>query len=761
MKQEYDFSRAERGKFRARGPSRLPAVRNDRQWAGPKGPLGCFVAEETSRTLAAYRDQPNFVTEHANQEHDTAHGGYAHRQLYELVQNGADALSQAGTGQSILIRLTERFLYCADDGKPIDEAGVTGLMFSHMSSKRGTAEIGRFGMGFKSVLGVTDRPEFFSLSGSIRFDRNQAAERIGRVVPGADRYPALRLPESIDPNDEAAEDDDLREFMGWATNIVRLPLKYNAFWDLAKQIGEFPPEFLLFVPHVRYLTLESSSGEAREFTLCHDGEELELDTGGGSSRWRCWETTHTLSAAAREDSRTLDDTGDVRITWAAPLDALSEPGRFWAFFPTQTASLLAGILNAPWKTNEDRQNLLAGPYNDELIDATAEMVADALPSLRTRDDPARHLDALPRREEAGDGIQSKRLRESLLSILEGREIVPDQDGRLRAVDEVRYAPEALTSPRVEQEPLDRWQSCEHRPAEWAHHAALTRNGLAKLNQLFGAERWWSQRHRSLQTGAPRATLSDWLLALIDGWSEEDPAGASKAAIQVASLVPSTAIEAPQYFGSIVLTQSGNWRTPDPQALFLPALPFSAEDDHGMSEHLVHADLAEDEWAANDLRQFGLREISAERTFRLVVGALPSCEKDADDRWWRDFWGRARALDVDDAASMLRGNEARLRFHTVSGDWCHMDSVLLPGDIVPSDGSRDGNVAIDTDFHADDLDLQRKIGLFERPNERDVAAEPWFDGFLWNCRRDYKSRDLRQSPQEHYLQFKSTRSVGPL
>lgn len=760
MKQEYDFSRAERGKFRARGPLKLPAGPNEEAWAGPKGPLGSFVDKEASKTLNAYREQPIFVTEGARGEYDTAQGGYAHRQLYELVQNSADALSRPGTGQSILVRLTKCFLYCADDGKRIDEEGIRGLMFDNLSSKRGTSEIGRFGKGFKSVLGVTDAPEFFSRSVSIRFDRKHAAERISSVVSEVERYPALRLPEPIDPNAEAAVDDGLRELMSWATNIVRLPLKDNAFEDLTKQIDEFPPEFLLFVPHVRYLTLESSGGEAREFTLRHDGEELELDTGGGSSRWRCWETTHTLSAAAREDSRTLDDTGDVRIAWAAPLDALSEPDRFWAFFPTQTVSLLAGILNAPWKTNEDRQNLLAGPYNDELIDAAARMVADALPSLRTCDDPARHLDALPRREEAGDGAQSKRLRESLLSVLEGREIVPDQDGRLGLLNEVRYAPEALTSPRVEQEPLDRWQSCEHRPAEWAHHAALTRNRLAKLNQLFGAERWWSQHHGSLQTGAPRATLSDWLLALIDGWSEEDPAGASKAAIQVASLVPSTAIEAPQSLGRIVLTQSGNWRSPDPRAIFLPALPFF-EDDYGMSEHLVHVDLAEDERVANDLRQLGLREISAEHTFQLVVNALPSREEDVGDRWWRDFWTRARALDVDHAASMLRGNEALLRFHTVSGAWRHMDSVLLPGDIVPSDGSRDGNVAIDTDFHADDLDLQRKIGLFERPGERDVATEPWFNGFLRDCRRDYKSRDLPQSPQEYYLQFKSTHSVGPL
>ena len=69
------------------------------------------------------------------------------------------------------------------------------------------------------------------------------------------------------------------------------------------------------------------------------------------------------------------------ICWAAPLDRLDRPGHFWAFFPTHTASLVAGILNAPWKTNEDRQNLLPGRYNEELIEAAASMIAGGLPTL--------------------------------------------------------------------------------------------------------------------------------------------------------------------------------------------------------------------------------------------------------------------------------------------------------------------------------------------------------------------------------------------
>ena len=414
MKQEYDFSGAKRGVFRgASGPVKLPAQSRKMAWHGPQDAIGRFVLAEACKSLEAYLAQPRLVTEHADQKYATVQGGYAHRQLYGLVQNGADALARQGTGQSILIRLTERFLYCADDGAPIDEEGVKGLMFTHLSSKRGTTEVGRFGLGCKSLLGVTDAPEFYSRSGSVRFHSVRAAERIRQHV-AAERYPALRLPEPIYAEAEAAGDGDLRELMSWATNIVRLPLANGAFEDLAAQVREFPPEFLLFIPHVRYLTLERTDAEPREFTLECDGADLRLETGSDSSRWRCHKTTHTLSDDARADSRTLDDGRDVQLAWAVPLDRLSEPGRFWAFFPTQTASPLPGILNAPWKTDEDRQNLLAGPCNDELIDAAANMVADALRSLSAPSDPARRLDTLSE-EEARDSHHSKRLRERLIA----------------------------------------------------------------------------------------------------------------------------------------------------------------------------------------------------------------------------------------------------------------------------------------------------------------------------------------------------------
>ena len=331
MKTEYDFSKSERGKFYCQDATLIvptPSVWPD--WMGVDGTLGEFIVELACGTLNSYREQPILVTEHANHERDTAHGGYAHRQLFELVQNSADALREAPNGKSILIRLTDRYLYCADDGIPIDEDGVVGLMFSHMSSKRHTGAIGRFGLGFKSVLGVTDAPEFYSRSGSFVFDRQRAAQRIEKVAP-AQRYPVLRLPEPIDPHVARETDEELHELMSWATNIVRLPIEPAAHRDLAQQISEFPPQFLLLVDHVRYLTLEDGELSRNVLLQERDGE-FHLDSGDGVSRWKRFDTYCSLSTEARGDWPLHDDDSDVSIRWAAPLDRLDRPGFFLGVF---------------------------------------------------------------------------------------------------------------------------------------------------------------------------------------------------------------------------------------------------------------------------------------------------------------------------------------------------------------------------------------------------------------------------------------------
>lgn len=767
MKQEYEFKQGKRGRFfRESAKLRLPDSSGQRSWAGAEEPLGKFIVKEAGNTLASYQAQPRRIVEDANGEHFTATGGYAHRQLFELIQNSADALFGAPEGQSILIRLTDEFLYCADNGEPIDREGVTALMFSHMSPKHAPGHIGRFGLGFKSVLAVSDIPEFFSQSGSFRFDGIRAAERIREAelnagTAHAERYPVLRLPEPADPNEASASDEDLQELMTWATNIVRLPLKTGVHSDLSRQIRNFPPEFMLFVDHVRYLTLED--GEAsRAFLLHRADEELRLDTGKETTRWRRFDVTHPLSEAARSDWPLRDKATDVTVSWAAPLDRLDGPGHFWAFFPTSTASLVAGILNAPWKTNEDRQNLLPGPYNEELIDAAAEMLAEALPSLATSDDPARHLDALPRRHEAGDSEHSDYLRDKLFSCLRDRKIMPDQDGVLRHVDKVSFPPKKLTD-LADAAPFDVWGAYADRPRDWLHHQALKRNRLAAIDRLSPRN-----EHRYGQRAATRSEIAEWLRALVENAADDKAVQGSMAAIRTAAAIPSE-IRSGEHLGLIVLAANGVWRLPDPECLFLPddAIESSDAKDAGQ---FVHPELVSDDVTLAALKELGFKTLSSERRFRYIAQRVLASGTKVTPAEHEMFWRTARALSLEASVEIIKEFSFRneelwrrnLRVLTLSGDWKPHYSVLLPGEIVPDDESRDGSVAVDTNFHKPDTKLLRTLGVTDLPHHGcDLAAEPWFETYLNDCRKTFKKRSLESNPHSHRLVFENSIGCGPL
>ena len=786
-------------------------------WGPPTGYLGAYIAQETRKTLGAYRIQPNLVARDANHEEDTARGGYARRQLFELIQNGADALSGTGGGR-IWIGLTSGYLYCADEGQPIDQDGVTALMFAYLSPKRGTDEIGRFGMGFKSVLGVTDAPEFFSRSGSFRFDRQRAATRIRSIVPDAERCPVLSLPEAIDPQIEVDADPILDDLMGWASNIVRLPLRDEAVDSLERQIEEFPGRFLLFVEHVSQLTLQNDiRGTNRTFSLSCEDDLYFLSDGESVTRWIVVKDTHELSPETMSDSRTLDDTGQVPISWAAPLDSLGEPGQFWAFFPTATASLLAGILNAPWKTNEDRQNLLEGVYNRELVDAAASIVAKAIPRLSTREDPSLHLDALPRRRETGDNEHSIRLRKSLYSILEKRSVVPDQEGSLRGIQEVHYPPEHLTSSA-----LQRWAECTTRPRNWLHHSALTPNRQARLGLTVRSfnQPGWKWPH------LPRARVSEWLEALTENAaSVEAKIQASMDALRLAIELPDSLRERDD-LGEIVLTSSETWVKPNTDVVFLGG----GGDSIGVN--FVHPELQNDPETLSALRDLGIRPLSPEIAFREGIASWSSDRSDQgylgpmtrsefqmwmDKNWeiyseiipeaileefqrlprgswssafylaceflkeglatppeyeawvhryWSMFWDVARDLDPEVAANIIRESgldwQELLRVQTVDGQWNPLGDCLLPGPVVPADGSRDSGIAIDIDSHIECESLLRELGAVDSPEGGRELSRSRYWRFRYRCRQEFRQQEaLPRTPRDYMLNFTTNFTSGPL
>src|SRR5262245_3443693 len=266
--------------------------------------------------LRAYEASPGDIKEHFGIEQVVLAGGYGYRQVLELVQNGADAIleaHEAGTklddSSRIEVVLAESCLYVANTGAVFSEEGIDALLRSHSSPKRGN-QIGRFGLGFKSLLRLGGKIDIVSGPVAFGFDPDRCSREL-RVRFGVKEAPGLRMAWTLDDNRAAY----LRQKFSWASTVVSAEIRAEGFLDhLRTEIQEFPSEFLLFLPVPVKLTLSDGVDTNRELHRKPDGQDRVLHDGGTISRWRVVEKMISIT-----DPRAKDDATHIHSRDSVPL----------------------------------------------------------------------------------------------------------------------------------------------------------------------------------------------------------------------------------------------------------------------------------------------------------------------------------------------------------------------------------------------------------------------------------------------------------
>jgi hypothetical protein len=83
---------------------------------------------------------------------------YEGRYLFELIQNDRDANKLANIKGHIIIEVYEDKLLIANTCQPFDEKGIEGITLIENSTKGTQRFIGFKGIGFKSVVEISDNP---------------------------------------------------------------------------------------------------------------------------------------------------------------------------------------------------------------------------------------------------------------------------------------------------------------------------------------------------------------------------------------------------------------------------------------------------------------------------------------------------------------------------------------------------------------------------------------------------------------------------
>ena len=422
-----------------------------------------------ARAIASYRANPHLITEHANHEESIRVGGYSNRTLLELVQNAADAMSGRdehveGVGRvELVLDLEREVLYCANAGRPFSWSGLTSIAHAHLSGKRGD-EIGRFGLGFKSVLAVTDTPQVFSRSISFEFNSPKARTAIASVGSTERRLPILRAMTRIDADAEFDRDPTLKELSSWAATIIRLPRVSNAA-NLQREIENFRSEFLLFVNDVREVRLRVIGGES-DSVKSHVSRDLGEGrfrierSGDDHTEWYVEDHMHAPGPEARAEVGEAVSRDRVKITVAMPVRwSQRKTGEFWSYFPLQDRTSASALFNAPWSLNDDRTTLLKNTYNQEILTAFSEIFVSMLSKISSGEDPAAHLEYMPARGREAQSFGDELMCEHIPRIASGRALIPDAAGALRVPSEL--CPLDFRVPDVNDQDHREWSASPH------------------------------------------------------------------------------------------------------------------------------------------------------------------------------------------------------------------------------------------------------------------------------------------------------------
>ncbi|PYD49490.1 hypothetical protein CFR79_14400 [Komagataeibacter saccharivorans] len=651
--------------------------------------MKAFVADECDRRLRAYSAQPRDANEHYETEIEVLSGGYAYRQLFELVQNAADAIGEGSEGHGhgrIHVRLDRSRLTAANTGAALDRDGVVALLNARSSSKR-AGQIGRFGIGFKSLLKLGGSVELVSRSIGLRFDPEwcRTTIRTHLSLEANARAPGMRLAKVLDP---AGQDSPLWRCgnFEWATTVITAEIIEAGVYDrLADEMARFPAEFVLFLESDVELVLEVDAGVTRTISRRRDGDIFVVDDGMTESRWRLFQAKARITdALARADAQHLQARDEVPLAWAVPLGAREVAGRFWAFFPTQSETLASGILNAPWKLSSDRTNVIAGPWNSALMREAALLIANNITALSTSEDPGAPVSALPRQLERKDELAAA-LVDPLWDLLVGRAILADGVGRLRGAEELGR------HPVDDGEALKWWSAFADEPVKRRLVHPSCQSGRRRASRLEAYAR--ESAARALKDAAP--VLAQWNDS---AWLEA-----------VAGAEPSAAIPFLHFVDEVVNAKKLIAQQRIRQARIVPSHKVSLIRPHdaiiapltlvpsGLTA--VSLAVAGDERAHRFLTEtLAVKEFTADVWQTVLAESLTKAVSANDGESWVNFWTNLSEAPGQAIDEFLKNNGVtKLRYRNADGEFRPRDELIAV--TLENEAGVSSELKLDLEFHA--------------------------------------------------------------
>lgn len=401
---------------------------------------------------------------------------YYGRYLFELLQNANDAITAAKEDSAwsktspyrVHIELMPTALIIANDGVPFLEKDVDSIYRWGVSSKDPNKSVGHKGIGFKSVLEITESPQIFSQVVQFHFDRKTCYRKVREVV-GQNADLELPITRFVFPFDIKQLKDDralvqhLLEQEAFAT-VIRLPLRRESRLVAERLETDLTPKLLLFLSGIDELTIQLPDRPRR--MLAKVQAQLEqpdflrdvilCENETHHSRWLLFEAPKR-PIAERALLAELEDEAWSRVkhvgfTLALPINEdgslrvdIDESEKLFVYFPTQQDSGLPFAIHGDFYVDVARKDIPERAYNTWLAEQIAIFVQKTImPTLVSRfpgDSRVAHA-LLPLDDPGGFGSV---VQQAIVKRLAFCAFVPVLNGTATTPDRVIFSPPGIKS----------------------------------------------------------------------------------------------------------------------------------------------------------------------------------------------------------------------------------------------------------------------------------------------------------------------------
>ena len=363
-----------------------------------------LIADIAGRMIESYKPNSNRIIEDARGEIGL-NKEYQGRLLWELLQNVDDAAVAADPGQA---------------------------------ARDGLQPIGAKGLGFKSVLEISESPEIYSGDFRFLFSRERTLDRLQGILKGGDNtVPIFRIPHECEPGKDCK---DLLQ--NGRSTVIRLPFhagKERETHDkLAEKLGSLSETCLLLCQKLERIDIEIQGQYSRVLEIDRDGvfgfhcekATFTLAKNNHQTQWRRW---------CKEWTPRNDRPRSVAVF--LPLEngketQCGEEQRLHVFFPADREKISAkALIHADYELENNREGLQKmQPCGDEIRAEVCKIVERVLKEI----DPAVALRAFGSVAANGeDGNETSKLNAAIAETVLGTAFVPVIGGGCVKPAEVR------------------------------------------------------------------------------------------------------------------------------------------------------------------------------------------------------------------------------------------------------------------------------------------------------------------------------------